>query len=71
MFGKVGKINPTTSLTDVVIAPPSNEAGASKDEDPETGHEENPANHDGSCSRTHLKESHVTMLNPLKKSSFK
>ena len=40
MIGEVG--NPTTSLTDIVIEPPSDEAGIYKDVDPEKGHEENP-----------------------------
>ena len=61
------QVNPTTSFSDVVIEPPSDEACTYKDEDPDKGHEEDPVNHNGSCSRTHLKESHVTMLNPLKK----
>ena len=64
MIGKEG--NPTTSLTDIVIVPPSDEAGAYKDEDPVKGHEEDPVITMGHVQELTFKERHVTMLNPLK-----
>ena len=65
MIGKEG--NPTTSLTDVVIAPPSDKAGAYKDEDPVKGHEEDPVITMGHVQELTFKESRVKMLNPLER----
>ena len=53
-------------LAVVVIEPPTDEAGTYKDVDPEEGHEEDPVKSRWVIFKNSPKESHVTMLNPLK-----
>ena len=65
------QVNPTTSLTDVVIEPPSDEAGIYKDEDPEKDHEENPAITMGHVQELTSRKATSRCLILSKKSSYK